>query len=413
MLTNNRMLASFFVRDKDVLESSGALHVAMRQNAKIFDVIFQDGGKLTTVQELKDKAADQEQPPAFPGPLTRATLYEIEETGSAGLIMFVNHAIVDASTGNIFCEDLDRMLSGAPGLPEHLDYKLWADSYYNLRTSPEARAATKWHVKRLKGLATHKKALWPPYSMPQNEFDSIVKGDGEDAVPHDFDAPGVQELRQKHSHITAIIVLKTAMALLNIFHTGHTHALFTNLEAARTTFPFMPKTLEATGQFEATDISGPTIQAVVNLVEFKPEETVLSLLGRMQEDQLNLTKYASAPLREIMSALGTAGSMIPEAVGHQIFNWVPGMGTTGTNPYEHYEMISAVVRPCLGFSVNAGMGGPDSRRIFMQLRGVSFDREAYKKLGLELEKITLWLTARDNWEKPVGGFVAALKDVEE
>lgn len=413
MLTNNRLLASFFVRDKDLLESNAALHVAMHQNSKLFDVIIQDGGKLKTIQDLKDKASNQEQPPAFPGPLTRATLYEIEEIGAAGMIMFVNHAIVDASTGQIFSEDLDRTLSGAPTISEHVDYKLWADSYYSLRTSPEARAATKWHVKRLKGLAAHKKALWPPFSMPQNAEDSIVEGDGEDAVPYDFDVPGIQELRREHSHITATIVLKTAVALLHIFHTGHTHALFANLEAARTTFPFIPKTMEATGQFEATDVSGPTIQAVVNLVEYKAEETVLSLLERMQQDQLNLTKYASAPLREIMSALGTAGSMIPETVGHQLFNWVPGMGASGTNPHEHFEMLSAVVRPLLGFSINAGIGGPDSRTIFMLLRGASFDRETYKKLGMELEKITLWLTDRDNWDRPVGGVLDVLKGGRE
>ena len=88
----------------------------------------------------------------------------------------------------------------------------------------------------------------------------------------------------------------------------------------------VPRALEALHgqQYEASDIAGQTIQIVTNLVEFNPGESVLDFLHRMQEDQDNLTKYASAPLKSIMSRLGdeTAQTLL-EVSQSLLFNWAP------------------------------------------------------------------------------------------
>ncbi len=81
-------------------------------------------------------------------------------------------------------------------------------------------------------------------------------------------------------------------ALINVQKTKHTHALFSNLEAAHTAYPFITKAMADSGQYEATQVAGPTIQSVINLVGIKPEETVAEFLQRMQSDQTNLTEYA-------------------------------------------------------------------------------------------------------------------------
>jgi hypothetical protein len=193
-----------------------------------------------------------------------------------------------------------------------------------------------------------------------------------------------------------------------VHRTGHTHALFSNLEAARTNFPFLPKSLESTGQWEATDVAGPTIESVINLIPIKPTETIVSFLQRMQEDQLNLTKYASAPWREIMKSLGTAGKFVPEVTTTQIFNWVPGFGTTGTNPHENFRMVNMAVRPKVGLAVNAGLGGENSTTVFVHLRGDAVTIGELKELAKELEKITIWITEPGNWEGEVGGFTKSL-----
>jgi hypothetical protein len=320
----------------------------------------------------------------------------------------VNHAIIDASYGQIWFEDFDRALVG-PSAPvhQHVNYKFWADHYFSARNSPEARASTRWHVKRLKDLGTHRKAIYPP-PFERPTWDPALEEGEEDGVQYSFPAPGIPLLRQANRNITAPIALKAALALLNIQRTGHTHALFSNLQADRATFPFVPKSMASLSQYEATDVGGPTIESVINLIEIKPDETVVQFLHRMQNDQDNLTKYASAPWRDIMAALGPAGDMIPTITQSQIFNWVPGMGTTGTNPYENFRVLNAVVRPAVGIALNAGLGGEESSTMFLHVRGDGLTMEELGVMARDLEKITCWLTEERHWDAAVGAFAECL-----
>lgn len=323
----------------------------------------------------------------------------------------MSHAAIDASYAQIYSEDFDRALTGSTNLHEHLDYKIWADSYYSLRTSPEARAGTKWHLTRLKTIASHKKALWPP-TPNRSKYDPTVQ-ETEDGYQTSFEAPKIPLLRKANPNLTAVIILKAALALLNIHRTGHTHALFANLEAARTSFPFLPKSLQDTGKWEATDVAGPTISSAINLIPItNPSETVLDFLARMQEDQKNLTKYASTPWREIMSSLSLnnkdTGDLIPQVTTTQIFNWVPGFGTTGTDPYANFRLVNAVVRPLIGLAVNAGLGGEKGCTVFLHLRGDAMGVGELRRFAGELERIVLWVCEGANWGRKVGEFGESL-----
>lgn len=404
MFLNNRLLASFLVRDMGISGPGDALHVTIRHGDKLLSKIFQDGGSLRTVEELRAKAFGSHDHVSYPGPLARITLYDVEETGTAGAVMCIDHAVIDASTGLMINEDLERALAGAP-LAEHSEYKLWADSYFNQRTSAEAAAAVRWHCKALEGLGSHRKALWPPFTMPVDDPEPTLA----EAAQPSFEVPDLIAFRKTHPHIAAPMVLKAALALLNIHRTGHTHALFCNYEAARASFPFLPRAVLTRDLFEATDVSGPTYQLVVNLVEPRTDDTVVSFLGQMQETQSKLSKHAAAPLREIMSSLGPAGAMVPEAIGRQIFNWAPGMGLTGTKPHAHFEVLKAEDRPHVGLVVIAGLGGPESCTFFLRVRGTSFTQEGYDGIALDLKRITRWLVAEENWGRPVTEYVAALQ----
>ena len=88
MLKNNRMLASFLIWDKDALESDLALHVAVRQDNKLFDVVIQDEGTVKTLEELSAVPLKYPYPDhaLLPGPLFRALLYYVEETKSAAVV---------------------------------------------------------------------------------------------------------------------------------------------------------------------------------------------------------------------------------------------------------------------------------------------------------------------------------------
>jgi hypothetical protein len=402
--------------------------VIIKQSPKFFDIIVEDGGSLNTAEDLKKIPFKHPHPDyaTLPGPVYRTLLFDIKETGTAAMVTSVHHCVIDASMVQIMQEDMDRALaalaSGASSSTEeilsklhpHVDYKPWADSYYNLRSGVEARAATKWHLRRLSSLPQHVKtgALFPPTLItPRDEYNAALV-EGEDCIPFMFDVPDIHALRKEFPDITPQAVVKSAVALMNIHRTGHSHALFVNPEASRTNFPFVPKTMAALSPklFEATDVSGPTYQNVINLIEVSRSsgETVLAFLRRVQAEQTLLTKYSAAPLRDIMCGIDGGKSLVPEVIGAQVYNWVPGLGTVGTNPHQHHEVLSVVVRPHMGLNLNCGLGGPQNQTVIMHVRGDGFDWAGLRKIGEEIEAITKWLVTRRNWEMPVGGFERSL-----
>lgn len=156
-----------------------------------------------------------------------------------------NHSIIDATFAQLIYEDLDAALT-KPNIPlhPHIPYKHWLDSYFALRSSPAARAAVKYHVKYLEGIAQHQHAIWPrhpPAYQPRNISKASSAPDSSFLCV--FDVPGFKELRKNHPYIGSHIPLKTAMAMFLMRQTGHTHALFAQTEAERTRWPFWPKSL--------------------------------------------------------------------------------------------------------------------------------------------------------------------------
>ena len=160
-------------------------------------------------------------------------------------------------------------------------------------------------MKRLSNLHLHKEALYPLAPIPRQAIT-----ESPDGLDYGFDAPGLLDLNAHHPGIIAAVVLKAAMALVDVGRTGYTHALFNNFEAARTRFPFIPRSLEALNPeaYEASDVNGPVMQGVCNLVEVPRYQTAIVLLKSMQAEQLELTKHAHAPLRRIINALNTNGT---------------------------------------------------------------------------------------------------------
>lgn len=82
------MLASFVIWNKEDLESDLALHVTIKHDRKLLDLVVQDGGTIKTLQDFSALAAKYPQPEhaMFPGPMFRSLIYHIEETNSCGLL---------------------------------------------------------------------------------------------------------------------------------------------------------------------------------------------------------------------------------------------------------------------------------------------------------------------------------------
>ncbi|TLD23975.1 hypothetical protein PspLS_06419 [Pyricularia sp. CBS 133598] len=386
MLCHNRILASYLVWDHQEkysgLDPDLALHVTLKHNKKLFDHVVKIEGTIGTVDDLQRLAINCPEPErgVLPGNLFRALIYKVEETGTVGLFYIVSHAVLDASSIWMFQEDLDTILSGKQ-LQPHVDYKLWADTYYSFRGSSHARNSLRWHAKYLSGVKSHlEKAAWPPLPV-RGEIDQTGKT-YPDGVHYTFKAPDIVALRKSHPEIQPPVILKSALALLSVWHTGHTHALFASCEDGRTKWPFMPPMpKDQAGIFaDAQEVAGPTIQFVTNFVKVSPTETVLDFLRRMQNDQDNLTKHAFAPWPELERAVGVEKDTIQRIFTTMKFNWVPGFGAQAQmdramEPFPNLRILAAVARWRIGLLCRLGLGGTNSDVVAMHLIGDAMNGE--------------------------------------
>lgn len=251
----------------------------------------------------------------LPGLLCHFLLFDITETGQSGIVMVAHHAVTDASYLQLIFDDLDKALGGITSLPPHISYKTWADSYYSLRTTHEAQIAVQWHVDRLQDLSEMRRSIYPQLPRPhhfQTSQQHIQEVD-DNGLHFTYPAKGLTNLRRKHSALSAPTIIKAAWSLLNMHRNGTDTAIFSNLQADRRRFPFVPRALEAVfpaHTFEASNVAGNTLQDVVNIIPLQSDESILQFLHRIAADQTDLNMYAAAPLKTILENIGPVNSEI-------------------------------------------------------------------------------------------------------
>lgn len=317
----------------------------------------------------------------------------------------VMHAVTDATFGQLVFEDIDLALGGE-ALKPHVPYKLYCDNFYTLRTSPAARAATNYHVKKLKGLAKHKKHVFPPMDRPLQ-----IEETKPDGYVHLFLATGVQKLCQKYSNLAPSLVIKAATALFLLNVTGHTHAIFSQVESVRDRFPFISGAMAEAANLSASDVGGQLFQSVLNMISFSPGETTVGFLTRLQDEQLLQTKYASAPWKEIMRGLDTeSAELFPVLAVSCIFNWL-GSNIQGANAYKHVDLLDAVIRRDVTKFVNNASLVRDKAgdKIMMHLRGSVWSIDELSGFAKQIEAIAVWLADETNWDQPIEAFGTALR----
>lgn len=315
----------------------------------------------------------------------------------------MHHLVQDASSLRLFYEDINQSLSNPSWqLAKHVDFKAWSDSFQALRLSPAATLSVNYHIKRLSSLHLHKQALYPPAPLPRE-----VIRESADGLDYGFDAPNLPSLIRAQPGVTAALVLKAAIALVNVSRTDYTHAVFYNFEAGRGRFPFVPATVEA---LESSDVNGPVMQSLCNLVEVNRDETAAVFLGRLQAEQLELTRHAHAPLRRVLEALHAEGNgsdeVAIEAHRSQFVTWVPGF----LGEYERLQIAQIAVRVAAGLVVVGGLGGRRATTFQLSLRWdvANFSREKTADFAADLENTVLWLCEERNWNKPVGELLQRL-----
>jgi hypothetical protein len=343
--------------------------VAMSTKSKWFERVIAGNevvGKAATVQEFAEKALEDPELDvvAFPGPLTRFVVADIEETGGAGITITCVHASFDGVSFPLFVNDLDAVVGGKiPGeIPKRLPYKPWADTYYSLQQTPLAQEAISFHANQLlnAGIASASSSLFPPQradgwfrgstaGWPPAAFGAkrkILDADPETPTicSQDCNVPNAPQIKRQHNIETSII-FKAALAILNARRTGTNLAAFANYQASRS-WPFMPE-WQNSRMPSAMNVQGPTVQIATNIIPLAPEEKILALLHRLQEEQELLTKYAAAPFGAVHARLNEkspgSGHLAHEIWKRQIFNWLPPW-----DPPEHMVMERAVNRTDIG-----------------------------------------------------------------
>lgn len=410
-LRQSPLWPSFYVRGND----GTPFYITLKPQEKLYDQCLTVCGSVPTLSDLQQTAISypHAEHATYPGLLFHALLYHVEELNSAAFVMYLHHSVHDASSMRLFLEDLNQSLRApTQELRRHIPFKTWADIYHSLRDSPRATIEVDWHAKRLQDIHLHRKALYPPAKAPRKAI--TTSPDGWD---YGFDAPQLVNLKTHHPHITASVVLKAAMALVNISRTQHTHALFSNFEAARSSLPFWPDTLRhlpggdgtTLADLDASDVAGPTMNAVTNLIPVDRSETALAFLTRLQNEQAELTKRSHAPWRRIMAKLDAlhpgekAGDMLPETLQTQFLTWVPGF----LGDYENLRVVQIGIRAVLGLVFVAGLGGLKATTFMISMRWdvANYSQSEVEAFVKDVEKAIVWLLEEGNWEKGVGGFL--------
>lgn len=340
-----------------------------------------------------------------------------------GFIMSVHHSTYDAFSMSAFLQDLDAILSDDRGrLADRTPFTLYADTYNTYKGSVLALEDARHCATRLKGIKNCQKALWPPRKgaewligndtgwthrngLPGNRKERISYDREEGrlegiAIHRKVRCPHLIELKKTHD-IDASTITKAAVTLLNTKLTGQSHAIFCNLDSARS-WPFLERWI-ADQLPNPLDVAGPTMGCTINMLPVDSNESVLAMIARIQDDQKEKGKHVNAPFSAIMDLLGDEeGEMIYDIARRQVFNWDSTARVRASNAYKSLRLLGRQGWLDLGVFWNFGLADEET------LAGFVMYDDAHRRYveaaeGLdEVLKLASWMTEPDNWGKRVG-----------
>jgi hypothetical protein len=231
------------------------LHLMTRPLDRFYSLCFTHLDPVRDVDDLKRLAYNDPKldHAAFPGPMMRVLIAHVEERNSTGVIYLCQHSVFDGVFIPMFLEDFDTYLQDPKAcLARGPPYIAWADTFYNLRNSAEAKTAINWHARRLAGIEKHRDALFPPQKAPEwfkGNSDGWIdlstgkpgsarkaldpKSDGVMGCAKLANIPDALAFRSRYK-IEVPQIMKAALALVNVRHTNSNVALFGQYQAART-----------------------------------------------------------------------------------------------------------------------------------------------------------------------------------
>ena len=416
-LSNHGILRTLAVRHGHLHHS----HVVVRPSSRWFEIAITNAKSVRDLEDLRTLhlcPPERENPTPLIEPLFHITVSLVESQGSAAFVVYGNHSVFDATSLSMFLKDLeDVLINERAAIPARTPYSLFANAYYSHRASVQSQISLKHHVSRLKGIGELRDALWPNrYSPPVLEGERRRYEDNEDIPQKSCDrillegdtSQGVKgftrraklnalgKLQSEHK-VSHAVVIKAAVALLNIQQTSQSHALFANTQLCRS-WPFLENQI-ADFLPDPMDIPGPTIEYVFNKIEIHPEENVLVLLQRMQSEQDGLTEHARTPILALREQLGEEdGDMLIEILRRQFFQYAPLLQS---EKGARVQLVDWQGHGDIAIAWNCGMVDAETFQMLVTYNDAVFQPAEVEKLLECLMRIIQWIADPDNWEKTV------------
>lgn len=304
-----------------------------------------------------------------PGPLVRFHVAKVLNDGSSGLVMVASHAVNDMSMTKVWLEDIVTLLTGEGPVLPHALFKDYATAFYDHRDGVEAENGIDYWANKHQGISSvPESTLWPVQRAPEwfkgkdtnwSRWNGSKARRGERPVNLEEKLKaqkGIRRLvkvddllRLKAEHgVPSFMLVKAALAILNISKTGGKEAIFGTINAART-WPFASdyNALEReayTGN--PLDISGCTTEYVLDRIPVGLSKSVLAFMQQVNKDEEMNSSFAHTPFFRVVDRLRDAitpddsrtfrereldaESLLP-LIRRQSFNWLP-TAPTAQNP---------------------------------------------------------------------------------
>ncbi|KAL9593718.1 MAG: hypothetical protein Q9219_007421 [cf. Caloplaca sp. 3 TL-2023] len=384
--------------------------VMIRASRQWFDLAIKDGGNVGEPEDIL--TADLSYPGSKdpkPIPLFFIKMFFIESTQSAAFVAYGDHSTYDAhSVLSLFVEDLGKaMYNPTIALPMRPKYNLFANAYYNYRTSVPAQLNVDYFAARIKGLARRREGLWPSESFhsrngpPERSADHLLLTGNI--------TPGIAGIARhirinmsnnkylKAYKIPHSVAIKAAIAFYNTQQTGHPYAFFNNLQMCRN-YPFLDRQI-ADRLPDVMDMPGATIEIAFDSLYLDPDAHISTFLKRLESEQTETTARAQVPWLLLEEQIDVEDAkVLAEVLQRQAINYNPVVTPDPNAPLQNVQFAGNA-----NLSIMWWCGMVDVETVQMRL---TWNDEV---LGIQdaeaaldgFERNMKWLVDGDNWERTI------------
>ncbi|KAL8882948.1 MAG: hypothetical protein Q9198_000124 [Flavoplaca austrocitrina] len=367
------------------------------------------------------------------GLLARFGITHIKSTKTTGLMILANHSLFDAISIQGFNQDLEANISGGHASGPWTDYKLFADIFYQNRTSIPAQTSVAYHVNRLRGIGPLREVVWPAqrclgwfigndtgYHIPQplrnpllsdrSQIDNDAGYTGMVGIKKMVNLEDLAQLRSERG-ISTPVFFKLACAILNSHLSGSSEVCFAQSQAGRQ-WPFVDETIGHCLPNPVT-IAGNTLALILNRIHVNTDAQVGRLLTHLEEEQRLLTKHAHAPIAAISAQLNTADAVSLHAGQRQLLNWNPFMAeNVAKRESARWELLQLHGFTDIMLEWHCGVVGSNAVLITCW-DGAQFGQATVEMWADMFISALKWVATMMNWDRKLGEVDLEIPDCKE